>query len=105
MAMFSQKDEKTKIDFRHYDSTNPTRYVPFKLPEELEKKLDKLMRQVNLNTGSIDMILTEKNEYIFLEVNPIGQYGMTSVPCNYYLNKIIANYLIKEDDKVYKKTK
>ena len=105
MAMFTQKNNRTEVDFRHYDSKNPTRNVPFKLPENIENKLDKLMRHANLNTGSIDMILTEKNEYFFLEVNPIGQYGMTSVPCNYNLNKIIANYLIKEDDKISKKTK
>lgn len=102
MAMFSQKNENTSLDFRHYDDDNPTRCVPFNLPNEIEQKLDLFMRKSNLKTGSIDMIYTKEKEYIFLEVNPVGQYGMTSFPCNYYLDKKIANYLIKKDnDRIY----
>jgi len=98
MAMFSQKNEGTSLDFRHYDNENPTRWVPFKLPEDIEKKLMKLMKETNLKTGSIDMIYTKNKEYIFLEVNPVGQYGMTSFPCNYYLDKRIAKHLIEKDN-------
>jgi hypothetical protein len=35
---------------------------------------------------------------VFLEVNPTGQYGMVSDPCNYYLDKKIAEYLIDYDE-------
>jgi hypothetical protein len=38
--------------------------------------------------------MTKKGEYVFLEVNPIGQFGMVSAPCNYNLEKKIAQYLI-----------
>lgn len=93
MAIFSQLDEQTKTDFRNYNYKKPNRNVPFKLPSEIEQKLDALMRKLNLNTGSIDMILTPKNEYVFLEVNPIGQFGMVSYPCNYFLEKKIATFL------------
>ena len=31
---------------------------------------------------------------VFLEVNPVGQFGMVSLPCNYQLEKRIAQYLI-----------
>ena len=40
------------------------------------------------------MILNKNNEYVFLEINPVGQYGMVSEPCNYFLDKKIAHYLI-----------
>tara|TARA_R110001592_G_scaffold336614_1_gene622240 strand:- start:41 stop:883 length:843 start_codon:yes stop_codon:yes gene_type:complete len=56
MAMFSQKNENTSLDFRHYDDDNPTRCVPNKLPNEIEKKLEDFMKKSNLKTGSIDMI-------------------------------------------------
>jgi D-alanine-D-alanine ligase-like ATP-grasp enzyme len=52
------------------------------------------MDNFNLNTGSIDIIKDNNGEYIFLEVNPVGQFGMTSIPCNFYLEKKIAEYLI-----------
>lgn len=93
MTIFSQKDEKTKTDFRNYNDEKPNRNVPYKLPIEIEDKLDCLMKELNLNSGSIDMIVTPDNEYYFLEVNPVGQFGMTSNPCNYNLEKEIAEYL------------
>lgn len=97
MAIFSQLDDKTKLDFRNYNEENPNRNVPFKLPHEVENKLRNLFEQLDLNTGSIDLILTPKNDFVFLEINPVGQFGMTSYPCNYYLEKKIAKYLIKND--------
>src|SRR5690606_13210058 len=70
MAIFSQQNEKTKIDFSNYDRNRPNRFVPYKLPQKVEKKLHKFMRSINMNCGSIDMIYTPKGEYVFLEVNP-----------------------------------
>lgn len=93
MAILSQSDDKTKVDFRNYNKDIPNRTIPFKLPENMEVKIDLLMKKLNLNTGSIDMIVTPKNEFVFLEVNPVGQFGMTSYPCNYNLEEIVANYL------------
>lgn len=94
MAIFSQENKKTEIDFRCYDLKNPNRNIPFSLPEEIEKKLEKLMCKMELNTASIDMIHTKKGEYIMLEVNPIGQFAMVSEPCNYYLEEKVADHLI-----------
>jgi D-alanine-D-alanine ligase-like ATP-grasp enzyme len=51
------------------------------------------MRELGVNTGSIDMIYTKDNEYVFLEVNPTGQFGMTSVPCNYPIDLEVAKFL------------
>lgn len=93
MAIFSQLDAQTSSDFRKYSFKNPNRTVPYQLPKQVERKLSKFMKQCKLNTGSIDMIVTTENEYVFLEVNPIGQYGMTSQPCNYNLDFKIAKYL------------
>lgn len=93
MAIFSQEDEQTKVDFRNYNKSKPNRCVPYKLPDYIMKKLDLFMQRMNLDTGSIDMIYTTNKEYVFLEVNPVGQYDMVSVPCNYNLHQKIAKYL------------
>lgn len=94
MAIFSQRNSKTQIDFRHYDKQVPNRMVPYQLPESIKTKIQKLMRQLDLNTGSLDLIVEkETKSYYFLEVNPIGQFGMVSKPCNYNLEKKIALFL------------
>lgn len=93
MAIFSQSNAKTEVDFRKYDNVKPNRYVPYKLPDETEDKLRVLMHKIELNTGSIDLVLDRENNYYFLEVNPVGQFGMVSAPCNYYLEQKVANFL------------
>ena len=44
------------------------------LPRPLEKRLLKLMRQLGLVYGAIDMRLTPQGDYVFLEINPAGQW-------------------------------
>ncbi|OJJ21768.1 grasp-with-spasm system ATP-grasp peptide maturase [marine bacterium AO1-C] len=93
MAIFSQNDPQTSVDFRRYNEKCPNRVVPYLLPQSLEQRLEKLMQMIPLSTGSIDMVYTKANEYVFLEVNPIGQFGMVSHPCNYQLEQAIAQFL------------
>ncbi len=94
MAIFSQLDKQTSVDFRRYNIHIPNRNVPYKLGAELERKIDAFMNEMGLNTGSLDFVKTTNGRMVFLEVNPVGQFGMTSKPCNYNLEKIIASYLV-----------
>jgi ATP-GRASP peptide maturase of grasp-with-spasm system len=93
MAIFSQNDKTTKVDFRKYNHEKPNRSVPYLLPGSIKQKLIKLFGLIGLNTGSIDLIVDHNGDYVFLEINPVGQFSMTSLPCNYYLEKKIAQTL------------
>lgn len=95
MAIFSQSNPKTMVDFRNYDHANPNRVVPYMLPSFMQEKLRKLMNKNRLDSGSFDIIITPEDEYVFLEVNPIGQFQWLSRNCNYFLEKEIAELLIK----------
>ncbi|WP_276366278.1 grasp-with-spasm system ATP-grasp peptide maturase [Chryseolinea sp. H1M3-3] len=95
MAIFSQTNEKTRIDFRNYDAIKPNRTVPYSLPPIIKRKIRKLMKLLDMSCGSIDMIKDCKGDYYFLEVNPVGQFGMVSSPCNYFLEKRLAEHLMK----------
>jgi len=53
------------------------------------------MKALNLESGSIDLILDKSGNIYFLEINPVGQFGMTSVPTNYYLEKKVAKEIRK----------
>jgi len=98
MFIFSQSDEQTKVDFRNYNYSKPNRFVPYNIPNNIKNILKKSMKELNINTGSIDIILTPENEYYFLEVNIVGQLGMVSHSCNYNLESIIAKRLMKYDE-------
>ena len=90
MAIFSQRDEQTRVDFRRYNYRKPNRAVPYRLPHHLEAKIVRLFAALKLNTGSVDFIVDQKGRFFFLEVNSVGQFAMVSVPCNYFLEKEVA---------------
>jgi ATP-GRASP peptide maturase of grasp-with-spasm system len=94
VAIFSQADDQTRIDYRKYNMEKPNRVVPFRLPEEIEHKLSLLNEQLGLNTGSIDMIVDKEGQFYFLEVNPAGQFGALSESCNQSIERLIAERLL-----------
>lgn len=94
MAIFSQREETTSVDFRNGGFGTRPRVTPFTLPMEIENKLLQFMDISGYSTGSLDLILTQEGDYIFLEVNPIGVIDMVSTPCNYMIEKEIATYIM-----------
>lgn len=90
MAIFSQLDLQTKEDYRNYNKDKPTRCLPFNLPLNIQNKLKKMFFEIGLNTGSIDLIYTVEGEFIFLEINPVGQFGIISRISNFQIERKIA---------------
>lgn len=90
MAIFSQRDEQTRVDFRRYNYAKPNRAVPLRLRPDLEAKIARLFASLKLNTGSVDFVVDQQGRFYFLEVNPVGQFSMVSAPCNYFLEKQVA---------------
>lgn len=70
----SQDSEKTKDDWRRYDFDNVD-HLPYDLPNRIEDFCHKLVNHFGLHFGAIDMIVTPKGEYVFLEINPNGQWA------------------------------
>ena len=93
MAIFP-KSHSSMIDIRNEKEAS-NRNMPYKLPKKIEEKIIKLMKSLDLESGSIDMLVTEEEHYYFLEVNPVGQFGYVAEPCNYNINEMIANYIIE----------
>lgn len=98
MAIFSQNSDKTAVDFRNYDQQKPNRRVPIKLDRDVGQKVFTLMSELGLTSGSLDFVVDKEENFWFLEVNPQGQIGMVSTPCNYNIEKTIAKSLIAESN-------
>jgi ATP-GRASP peptide maturase of grasp-with-spasm system len=96
MAIFSQNDPQTRIDFRNYNFARPNRNVPYRLPDAVAAAIDALMRGLGLETGSLDLVRTTDGRMVFLEVNPNGQFTMVSKPCNYHLERKVAEAMIRK---------
>ena len=93
-AIQSQDSPKTKDDWRHYDFEN-VKHSSYVLPNTIQTKLEALMKRLKLQFGAIDMIVTPDGEYVFLEVNPSGQWGwierLTGMPISRAIAELLAN--------------
>ncbi|KIO74699.1 hypothetical protein TH53_25060 [Pedobacter lusitanus] len=72
-----------------------SRYEIFELPEEIENKIENVLSYFDLNCASIDLMVDEDENYVFLEINPTGQFTYHSFFNNTYLEKEIALALKK----------
>lgn len=66
----SQANELTRKDWR---AGEPEHEV-FSLPEHVKASIRRLMRSFDINFASIDLIVTPTGEYVFLDLNPNGQW-------------------------------
>lgn len=64
------------------------------LPEAVAKGLTALMARLGLTFGAIDMIVTPEGKYVFLEVNPTGEWGMLERDLDYPIADAIAQALL-----------
>lgn len=70
----SQASEKAKVDWRHYDFDNVA-HTQCSLPGKVNTALLRFMRNIGLHYGAIDLIEKPDGSFVFLEVNPSGQWG------------------------------
>jgi glutathione synthase/RimK-type ligase-like ATP-grasp enzyme len=71
----SQAHESTRKDWRGGAvEEEDVDYEVFDLPEHVQAGLHRLMRSFEINFASIDMIVTPEGEFVFLDLNPNGQW-------------------------------
>ncbi len=68
------------------------------LPTPVQTRLRKLMRRLNLVYGAIDMRRTDEGEYVFLEVNPAGQWLFVEQRTEQPIAKALADKLCALED-------
>lgn len=64
------------------------------LPDEFVRRLQAFMGKFGLSFGSLDFILTPSGEYVFLENNPVGEWGMLEKDLDLPIASAIADALI-----------
>ncbi len=69
----SQAANHTRHDWRRYD-LGQTLHRPHDLPPSVGEQCVRLVAELGLCYGAIDLVLTPDGRYVFLELNPNGQY-------------------------------
>jgi glutathione synthase/RimK-type ligase-like ATP-grasp enzyme len=91
----SQEYEETTIDWRKGDNSNIT-HERIQLPQDTEYMCLELTRRLGLRFGAIDLILDKRMGYVFLEINPNGQWGWIERRLGYDISGEIVNILLTE---------
>lgn len=94
-AAIHSQETAYPVDFR-MDMAN-ARVEAVELPEEVSDKLLALMARMGLVYGAIDMRLRPDGEYVFLEINPAGQFLFIEQETDQPIAAAIAETLLAHD--------
>jgi hypothetical protein len=88
--------DETRIDFRR--DYRALRYAVHQLPDEIQQALFALTNYYRLLYAAIDLLYTPEKEYVFLELNPVGQLGWLEQPTGLPLFRTLALLLIGQTE-------
>ncbi len=69
----SQRSLRSSVDWRRYDLAN-TPHSLIEPPSDVKRMVTSLMAELDLTYGALDFIVSVDGEWIFLEVNSMGQW-------------------------------
>ncbi|WP_313912720.1 MvdC/MvdD family ATP grasp protein [Tahibacter sp.] len=94
-AIHSQTDPAAVVDWRRTD--NPLLpHSRLDLPVEVSDRVLDLMERLGLSFGCVDLVLTPSNEYVFLEVNPSGQWLWLDDQLDFGISSAVAAWLARD---------
>lgn len=93
VMIYSQENDETKIDWRK-SSSNRIRHEKLVLPSQLEEKCVLLTKILGLKFGAIDLVLKPDGTYVFLEINPNGQWAWIEKRLGYEISSEIVSLLV-----------
>lgn len=95
-AIYSQESDETREDWRHWGSTR-ARHEEVELPVEINQRCFQLMENLGISFGCIDMIVTPTGRYVFLEINPNGQWLWVQDETGMPISRAVADLLIQAE--------
>ena len=93
-AIHSQETDY-KVDFRM--TMDAARFEAWSLPPEVERMIHAYMQSLGLVYGAIDMRLTPEGEYVFLEINPCGQWLFVEQRTGQPITQCLVQLMIEKD--------
>jgi glutathione synthase/RimK-type ligase-like ATP-grasp enzyme len=89
--------ELGRHDWRRYEPG--TVYSRHTLPGDIEEACLRLVRMLDLQFGAIDLVLKPDGTYVFLEINPNGQWAFVEQVTGLPLAEAIVQLLTRPSDK------
>lgn len=96
IAINTQADNEAQNDWRRGIISGKLAYSLYDLPEDVERFCIMLTKSLGLNFGAIDMIKNTRGEYVFLEINPNGQWLWLEIETGVEISKALINMFLKK---------
>jgi len=90
-AAIHSQETSYQVDYRM--DLDTARIEPVELPELLRTRLAALMRRMGLHYGAVDMRRTPEGRYVFLEINPAGQWLFVEERTGQRIGEAVARLL------------
>ncbi len=94
-AVYASGSSRGQTDWRRA-APEECQWQKFQLPTEVTSGLQTLMSDLGLVFGAVDLICTPSGEYVFLEVNPSGEWGMLERDLGLSISEAIAGALLED---------
>jgi glutathione synthase/RimK-type ligase-like ATP-grasp enzyme len=96
-AIDASRSERGRVDWR---SARPdeARWTAGELPVDVVASLRALLRRLRLRQGAVDLIRTPQGRHVFLEINPVGEWGMLERDLGLPIADAIAGELLAADE-------
>lgn len=94
VSIDSQSNSQTKTDWRKSENVLPHRVI--ELPDDLVINCQTMMKELGLVYGAFDFIRTDDNKYVFLELNPNGQWAWIEKVTGLKISETIVKALCLE---------
>lgn len=87
------------VDYRTYLNQNQVHYEPARIPPAVRISLLKMMKRLDLSYASADFAIDINGKFVFLELNPGGQFGFVEdlLP-ELRITNAMANLLVFGDE-------
>lgn len=92
-AIDSSRAPNADVDWRRATDVLRKHWNPYALPASLRDGLIALLDRLEMNYGAIDVIVTPEGRHVFLETNPVGQFGWIEQAVGYPIASTIAGLL------------
>jgi glutathione synthase/RimK-type ligase-like ATP-grasp enzyme len=93
-AVDSQALDRAKLDWRREGAALVESWKPHALPRDVEARLFALADRLGLDYGAADLVLTPDARWVFLEINPSGEFLWLEPGAGLPLSAAIAEALV-----------
>lgn len=92
VKIHSQEHTDTIVDWRRGQAVGSL-YEPMSIPDNISEQMQSLMTALGLHYGAFDFVVTPSGEWVFLEVNPGGQFLWLEELAGIEITATVARYL------------